>query len=46
MVGIPVFLIMEEIDLIKNVEHNSFMIPNRLLKIQGYLLRENSKEFL
>ena len=37
---------MEEIDLIKNLEHISFMIPNRLLKLQGYLLREDSKEFL
>ena len=37
---------MEEIDLIKNLEKISFMIPNRLLKLQGYLLREDSKEFL
>ncbi len=38
---------MEEIDLIINLEKISFMIPNRLLKLQGYLLRENnSKEFL
>ena len=37
---------MAEIDLIKNLEHISFMIPNRLLKLQGYLLREDSKEFL
>ena len=37
---------MAEIDLIKNLEHISFMIPNRLLKLQGYVLREDSKEFL
>ena len=37
---------MAEIDLIKNLEKISFMIPNRLLKLQGYLLRENKKEFL
>ncbi len=37
---------MAEIDLIKNLEHISFMIPNRLLKLQGYLSREDSKEFL
>ena len=38
---------MADIDLIKNLEKISLMIPNRLLKLQGYLLREdNSKEFL
>ena len=37
---------MAEIDLIKNLEHISFMIPNRLLKLQGYLSRGDSKEFL
>ena len=37
---------MAEIDLIRNLEKISFMIPNRLLKLQGYLLRKNSKEFL
>ena len=37
---------MAEIDLIKNLEHISFMIPNRLLKLQGYLFREDAKEFL
>ena len=37
---------MAEIDLIKNLENISYMIPNRLLKLQGYLLREDSKEFL
>ena len=37
---------MERIDLLKNLEKISFMIPNRLLKLQGYLLKEHSKEFL
>ena len=37
---------MAKIDLIKNLEKISFMIPNRVLKLQGYLLRENYKEFL
>ena len=37
---------MAEIDLIKNLEHISYMIPNRLLKLQGYLFREDTKEFL
>ena len=46
MAGILVFRIMAEIDLIKNLEHISFIIPDRLLKLQGYLLREESKEFL
>ena len=31
---------MEEIDLIKNLEKISFEIPNRILKIQGYILKE------
>ena len=46
MVGILVFRIMAEIDLIKNLEYISFMVPNRLLKLQGYLFREDTKEFL
>ena len=37
---------MAEIELIRNLENISSIIPNRLLKLQGYLLRENSKEFL
>ena len=37
---------MAEIELIRNLEKISFIIPNRLLKLQGYLLREDSKEFL
>ena len=37
---------MEEIDLIKRLEKISSLIPNRLLKLQGLLLKEHSKEFL
>ena len=37
---------MAEIDLIKDLEKISFLIPNRLLKLQGYLLKKDSKEFL
>tara|TARA_Y100000766_G_C18323041_1_gene326514 strand:+ start:164 stop:472 length:309 start_codon:yes stop_codon:yes gene_type:complete len=37
---------MAEIDLIKDLEKISFLIPNRILKLQGYLLRKDSKEFL
>ena len=37
---------MAEIDLIKNLEYISFMIPDRLLKLQGYLLKKDSREFL
>ena len=37
---------MEEIDLIKKLEEISYMVPNRLLKLQGYLLNKDSKEVL
>ena len=37
---------MAEIELIRNLEKISFKIPNRLLKLQGYLLKDHSKEFL
>jgi len=37
---------MVEIDLIKNLEKISSEIPNRILKIQGYILKENQKEKL
>ena len=37
---------MAEIDLIKNLEKISSEIPNRILKIQGYILKENYKEQL
>ncbi len=37
---------MAEIELIRNLENISSIIPNRLLKLQGYLLNDNFKEFL
>ena len=37
---------MVEIDLIKNLEKISSEIPNRILKIQGYILKKNHKEQL
>tara|TARA_A100001388_G_scaffold222013_1_gene172766 strand:+ start:318 stop:626 length:309 start_codon:yes stop_codon:yes gene_type:complete len=37
---------MEEIDLIKNLEKISSRIPNRILKLEGLILRENNKEKL
>ena len=37
---------MKEIDLIKNLEKISSEIPNRILKIQGYILKKNHKEQL
>ena len=41
-----VFPKMEEIDLIKNLEKISSNIPNRILKLEGYILKENHKELL
>ena len=37
---------MAEIDLISNLEKISFKIPNRILKVEGYILKENYKEQL
>ena len=37
---------MEEIDLIKNLEKISSGIPHRILKLEGFILRENHKEHL
>ncbi len=37
---------MPEIDLIKNLERISSEIPNRILKLEGYILKENYKEEL
>ena len=42
----PASRTMAEIDLIKNLEKISSEIPNRILKIQGYILKENHKEQL
>ena len=37
---------MAEIDLINNFEKISSEIPNRILKLEGFILRENYKEQL
>ena len=37
---------MAKIELIRNLEKISSIVPNRILKIQGYLLKDCSKEFL
>ena len=37
---------MKEIDLLINLEKISSLIPNRILKVDGYILKENQKEQL
>ena len=37
---------MKEIDLLNNLEKISSFIPNRILKIEGYILKKNHKEQL
>ena len=37
---------MADIDLLNNLEKISSLIPNRVLKIEGYTLKENHKEQL
>ena len=37
---------MEEIDLINSLEKISSEIPNRILKLEGFILKENRKEQL
>jgi len=37
---------MTEIDLINNLEKISSEIPNRILKLEGFILKENQKEQL
>ena len=37
---------MAEIDFINNLEKISFQIPNRVLKIEGFILKEDHKEQL
>ena len=37
---------MAEIDLIKNLEKISSNMPNRVLKLEGFILKENQKEQL
>ena len=37
---------MKEIDFLNNLEKISSLIPNRILKIEGYILNKNQKEDL
>ena len=37
---------MSEIDLLNNLEKISSVIPNRILKVEGFILKENQKEDL
>ena len=37
---------MKEIDLLNNLEKISSLIPNRILKIEGYISNKNQKEHL
>ena len=37
---------MKEIDFLNNLEKISSSIPNRILKIEGYILNNNQKEHL
>ena len=41
-----IFPKMAEIDLIKNLEKISSNIPNRILKVEGFILKESHKEKL
>ena len=41
-----IFRKMIEIDLINNLEKISSEIPNRILKLEGFILKENQKEQL
>ena len=42
----PASRTMAEIDLVKNLEKISSEIPDRILKIKGYILKKNHKEQL
>ena len=46
MVETIAFRKMSEIDLIMNLEKISSKIPNRVLKIEGYILKKNNREQL
>ena len=37
---------MAEIDLLNNLEKISSKMPNRILKVEGFILKENQKEDL
>ena len=42
----PASLKMVEIDLLSDLEKISTFMPNRILKVNGYILKENTKEKL
>ena len=46
MVETPASRKMKEIDLLNNLEKISSFIPNRILKMEGYILNNNQKERL
>jgi hypothetical protein len=46
MEGTLASLKMAKIDLINNLEKISSFIPNRILKVDGYILKKNKKEKL
>ena len=46
MEGTPAFQKMAKIDLINSLEKISSEIPDRILKIEGFILKENLKEQL
>ena len=37
---------MEKIELLKNLEKISSAIPNRILKLEGYIIKRNQREYL
>ena len=37
---------MKDIDLLNNLEKISSVVPNRILKLEGFILKENHKEQL
>ena len=37
---------MAEIDLLNNLERISSLIPNRILKVKGYIIKKNQREQL
>ena len=46
MVGTHAFPTMADIDLINKLEKISYLLPNRILKLEGFILKENHKEQL
>ena len=46
MVGTHAFPTMADIDLINKLEKISYLLPNRILKLEGFILKENKREQL